>query len=321
MKAITLKEFGSVDNLIIQDIPTPTIKEDEVLVKVKAISINPVDVKVRAGGVQIAGPLLDSLINENPIILGWDISGEITETGTSVHDFKVGDEVFGMVNFIGHGKAYAEYVAVPASQLALKPQNISYEEAAAATLAVLTAWQAFTKDGHLKSGDRVLIHAASGGVGHYAVQIAKHLGAYVIGTSSAANKDFVMSLGADEHIDYKRQDFEKTVSEIDFVLETIGGKNLEKSLEVVKQSGTVIIINLPSGFSEEIKSKIIEKGIKFCLYMTVQSSGEDMKQIANLLEKGIIKSHISKVFSFDQMAGAHLQIESGRTMGKTVVIL
>ncbi|QIK53140.1 NADP-dependent oxidoreductase [Dysgonomonas sp. HDW5B] len=321
MKAITLKEFGSVDNLIIQDIPTPTIKEDEVLVKVKAISINPVDVKVRAGGAKIAGPLLDSLKNENPIILGWDISGEVVETGKAVNDFKVGDEVFGMVNFIGHGKAYAEYVAVPVSQLALKPQNISHEEAAGATLAALTAWQAFTKDGHLKAGDRVLIHAASGGVGHYAVQIAKYLGAYVIGTSSAPNKEFVMSLGADEHIDYRSQDFEKTVSDIDFVLETIGGKNLEKSLEVVKQSGTVIIINLPSGFSEELTNTINEKGIKFCYYMTVESNGEDVKQIADLLEKGILKSHISKTFLFDQMAEAHLQIESGRTVGKIVVTL
>lgn len=319
MKAITLKEFGSVDNLIIQDIPTPTIKEDEVLVKVKAISINPVDVKVRAGGAQITGPLLDSLINEDPIILGWDISGEITETGTSVHDFKIGDEVFGMVNFIGHGKAYAEYVAVPASQLALKPLNISHDEAAAATLAALTAWQAFTKEGHLTAGDRVLIHAASGGVGHYAVQIAKYLGAYVIGTSSAANKDFVMSLGADEHIDYKGQNFEKTLSDIDFVLETIGGDNFVRSLDVLKSTGT--IVNLPSGLTDEAKQKAQEKGVSSCFFMIVESNGEDMKQIADLLEKEIVKSHISKTFSFDQMPQAHLQIESGRTVGKIIITL
>ncbi|WP_165045615.1 NADP-dependent oxidoreductase [Dysgonomonas sp. ZJ709] len=314
MKTIILKEFGSVDNLTIQDIPTPTIKEDEVLVKVKAISINPVDVKTRQGYA-----LADSFKNYDPIILGWDIAGEIVETGNAVHNFKIGDEVFGMVNFVGHGKAYAEYVSAPAWQLAIKPQNIFFEVAAAATLAALTAWQAFTKKGHLKAGDRVLIHAASGGVGHYAVQIAKHLGAYVIGTSSAANKDFILGLGADEHIDYKSQDFEKMVSDIDFVLETIGGNNFIRSLDVLKSRGT--IVNLPSGLTDEAKQKAQEKGVNSCFFMMVESNGEDMKQIADLLEKGVVKSHISKTFSFEQMPQAHLQIESGRTVGKIVIIL
>lgn len=314
MKAIILKEFGSVDNLIIQDISTPTIKNDEVLVKVKAISVNPVDVKTRQGYA-----LADSLRNYNPIVLGWDIAGEVIGTGKVVNDFKVGDEVFGMVNFVGHGKAYAEYIAAPASQLAIKPRNISFEEAAAATLAPLTAWQAFTKNGHLKAGDRILIHAASGGVGHYAVQIAKHLGAYVIGTSSAANKEFVLGLGVDQYIDYRAQRFEDVVKDVDFVLETIGGDNFVRSLDVLKSTGT--IVNLPSGLTDEAKQKAQEKGVNSCFFMMVESNGEDLRQIADLLEKGIINSHISKTYSFDRMAEAHLQIESGRTVGKIVVTI
>lgn len=320
MKAIVLKEFGTVDNLVVEEVAIPTVMQGEVLVKVKAISINPVDVKLRAGGAQLRGALIDEIRNNPPMILGWDISGEVVEIGNSVLDFDVGDQVFGMVNFVGHGRAYAEYVTVPASHLALKPSNISHSEAAAATLAALTAWQAFVKIGHLKAGDKLLVHASSGGVGHYAVQIAKHLGAYVIGTSSLTNKDFVESLGVDEYIDYQSHKFEEVAKDIDFVLETIGGENFYKSLKLVNRGGTVIVINLPSGISEKEQSIISEKELT-CIYMTVESSGSDMKSIASLLEKGIVKSYVSKVFSFEDMAQAHLQIETGHTVGKVIVKL
>jgi len=212
MKVITLYEPGSIENLKIEEVDIPQISDNEVLVQVKAISINPVDVKSRAGK-GVYGRLKDI----KPLILGWDISGIITQKGKDVTDFEIGYEVFGMVNFPGHGKAYAEYVAVPANQLALKPASISFEEAAAATLAALTAWQALVNNAKVKSGDKVLIHSAAGGVGHYAVQIAKFLGAHVIGTSSANNRDFVLSLGADEHIDYQNQQFEDRAADLDFV--------------------------------------------------------------------------------------------------------
>jgi NADPH:quinone reductase-like Zn-dependent oxidoreductase len=189
MKAIILKDFGGVENLVPAEIPVPTIAADEVLVKLKTISINPVDAKTRSGK-GVAGRMKD----ESPIILGWDLSGEITEVGADVTAFKPGDEVFAMIDFPKSGKAYAEYVKAKADELALKPAGISHEEAAAATLAALTSWQAFHTYAPIKPGDRVLIHAASGGVGHYAVQIAKHLGAYVIATSSAANREFVLGL-------------------------------------------------------------------------------------------------------------------------------
>lgn len=224
-----------------------------------------------------------------------------------------------MVNFVGHGKAYSEYVAAPASQLALKPTNVSYEEAAASTLAALTAWQAFTYFGKLEQGDKTLIHAAAGGVGHFAVQIAKHLGAYVIGTASDYNKNFIQSIGADQHIDYKKVPFEDVLSDIDFALETIGGKHFEQTVQVLKPGAT--IINLPSGLTEKAKQKARDKNLNATFFMSVYSSGEDMKQIAKFLKEGIIRPYISKKFNFDQIKEAHKQIKSGSTRGKVVLTI
>lgn len=311
MKAIILKAFGDVDNFSIAEIPAPNIQDNEVLIELKAASINPVDIKTRSGKAMAA-----RLKEENPVILGWDVSGVVSKTGADVKNYKVGDAVFGMVNFPGHGQAYAEYVAAPEAHLALKPANISHEEAAAATLAALTAWQAFNTHIRIEPGSRVLIHAASGGIGHFAVQIARYFGAYVIGTSSAANKDFVLSLGADEHFDYKSRPFEEAISDIDIVLDTIGGNNIERSFEVVKKGGTVI--TLPSNTSEGIVEKAKAKGINGFFFM-VQSNGEDIKQIADLLERGIIKPHVSAVYSFDEIQKAHKQIETGSTRGKIVI--
>ncbi|WP_286895518.1 MULTISPECIES: NADP-dependent oxidoreductase [Sphingobacterium] len=311
MKAIVLKEAGNVENLEYVELVVPTISEGEVLVKVKAISINPVDVKSRAGK-----GVYGRIKTENPLILGWDISGIVEETKSS--DFKVGDEVFGMVNFPGHGKAYAEYVVAPANQLALKPKNISFEEAAASTLVALTAYQALVHNANIQQGQNVLVHAASGGVGHIAVQIAKQLGAKVTGTSSAKNKNFVLSLGADSHIDYHGFDWKSAGRTFDFVLDTIGGDNIDHSLEVTKEGGS--IISIPTGLNEQVTSKAESKGVKG-YFILVQSSGEDMKQIASLLESGAVKPHVSKIFPFEQMREAHLEQETGRTVGKIVITL
>jgi NADPH:quinone reductase-like Zn-dependent oxidoreductase len=311
MKAIVLKEAGNVENLEYVELKKTTINDGEVLIKVKAISINPVDVKSRAGK-----GVYGRIKTENPLILGWDISGIIEETKSS--DFKVGDEVFGMVNFPGHGKAYAEYVAVPANQLALKPKNIFFEDAAASTLVALTAYQALVHNANIQEGQNVLVHAASGGVGHITVQIAKYLGAQVTGTSSAKNKDFVLSLGADSHIDYHGFDWKSAGRTFDFVLDTIGAENIDQSLEVTKEGGS--IISIPTGLNEEVTAKAEAKGVKG-YFILVQSSGEDMKQIASLLESGVVKPHVSKVFPFEQMREAHLEQETGRTVGKIVVTL
>lgn len=315
MKAYVLKEFGGVDQLQIQNIDKPKLASSEVLVKVKALSVNPVDAMTRAGTVGMS-----RIVEQfSPIILGWDFSGVIEEVGEYVREFKVGDAVFGMVNFPGHGQAYAEYIAVSASHIALKPNNITYEEAAASTLAALTAWQAFNSYGKLRANDRVLIHATAGGVGHYAVQMAKYLGAYVIGTSSSKNKEFVLSLGVDEHIDYRSVSFEDVLENIDFVLDAIGGDTLQRSVKVLKEFGTLVV--LPSGYKEEDERMFLAKKLHGSCFMSVYSSGSDMKIIANLLEKGIVKPHISQFFAFEDMKKAHLQLESGNTIGKVVVCI
>jgi len=310
MKAIILKGFGGADQLSAVDLPIPVPGQDEVLVKVHAISINPVDIKTREGK-GVAGRIKD----EQPIILGWDISGVITAVGSDVRDFKPGDEVFGMVNFPGHGRAYAEYVAAPAAHLALKPANITHQQAAAATLAALTAYQALYKKAPVQKGQRILVQAAAGGVGHFMVQFAKHLGAHVTGTSSAANKDFILGLGADEHVDYKSGPFEDVVKDIDLVIDCVGGVIAERSIDVVKPAGT--LISIPSGLGPEITEKARKRDIN-AFFFLVQSSGEDMKAIADLLEKGIIKPYVNH-FDFSQLDVAHQQQETGSTRGKIVL--
>ncbi len=313
MKAIILNEAGSVGNLQFVDIAKPTIKENEVLVQPISLSINPVDYKVRSSD----GALNWILGADRPAIIGWDLSGTVVEVGENVTDFKIGDSVFGMANFPGKGNAYAEFVAVSSTHLTLKPANVSHQEAASATLAALTAWQTLVERGNLKKGDKVLIHAASGGVGHYATQIAKHFGAYVIGTSSAKNKEFVLQNGADKHIDYTTENFQDIVSDVDFVLDTLGGDTILKSLDVTKQGGTIVSI-ANSNISNEELEKAKSKDINLS-FLLVRSSADDMLQIAQLMEKGILKSHVSKIFSFEEMGEAHLYLEKGRTVGKIVV--
>ena len=314
MKAYVLNEAGGVENLVLSEIEKPEIKADEVLVETKAISINPVDVKVRPVD-EVLTMILGT--EDRPVILGWDIAGTVAAVGEEVSGFEVGDKVFGMVNFPGQGKAYAEYVASPASHLAIMPEKVTFEEAAATTLAALTALQVLQP--RVKKGDRILIHAGSGGVGHFAIQIAKGLGAYVISTSSAKNRDFIMSLGADEHIDYREKKFEEVLSDIDFVLDGMGGEVLENSLKVVKDGGT--IVSLPTHqFPEDLQSEANKRNVEL-EFVLVQSSGQDMNTLKSMLEADELKPHVSESFLFENMADAHLQIESGRTVGKIIVTL
>jgi NADPH:quinone reductase-like Zn-dependent oxidoreductase len=313
MKAYILKEAGSAENLVLQEVEVPSPGKDEVLIKVKAISINPVDIKTRKG---LA--LYKTLQEQGPVILGWDVAGEVVEVGEGVVTLKQGDEAFGMVNFPGHGRVYAEYVVAPAHHLAEIPELVPYNEAAASTLAALTAWQVLLDEVRLQPGERILVHAAAGGVGHYAVQIAKYLDAYVIGTGSEGNHDFVRELGADEYIDYNNHRFEEVLSDIDIVFDMVGGDNPLRSLPVLKKGGRMV--GIAGGITDELKKQAEAKGIKAWSY-TVHSNGDDMEQIAELLEAGTIKPHVSKEFSFDNIAEAHAQIETGRTRGKIVVVL
>jgi NADPH:quinone reductase-like Zn-dependent oxidoreductase len=317
MKAIVLKENGSVENLLYTEAEVPAIKADEVLVRVKAVGINPVDVFVRENEWAMKTVLQLNEVNE-PVIIGWDLSGTIESVGSSVSNFHVGDDVFGMVNFKGQGKAYAEYVAAPVNHLARKPANVSHEEAAAATLAALTAWQALVSFAKVKKGDKILIHAAAGGVGHYAVQIARHFGAYVIGTASAENRDFVLSLGANEFIDYKNEVFEEKVQDADVVLDSLPGDHILRSLKAVKRGGRVI--TLLAAFEGEAAT-IAEQKDLFTHRLSVTSNGDDMAQIAALLECEELKTHLSAAYHFDEMPKAHQQIATGKTRGKIVVMV
>jgi NADPH:quinone reductase-like Zn-dependent oxidoreductase len=315
MKAITLKKTGGTENLILTELPLPEVAPDQILIKVKAIGINPVDAFVR----QYQKALEDYVQPKNgSIVLGWDISGFIENLGSNVKEFKKGDEVFGMVNFPGEGRAYAEYVAAPESHVALKPSNITHEEAAAATLAALTAWQALVTHAKVKKGDKVLIHGAAGGVGHYAVQIAKHFGAYVTGTASGGNENLLKKLGADEFIDHTKEKFETRVKDADIVIDPIYGDHVLRSLDAVKKGGKVV--TLLTFFEGEIADKAKAKQI-FTHRLKVSSNGNDMKQLAALLASGEIRSHITGTYSFDQLAKAHLQIETGKTKGKIVVTI
>jgi NADPH:quinone reductase-like Zn-dependent oxidoreductase len=311
MKAYELKEAGSVDQLQIIEIDKPIAAVNEVVIKSEAISINPVDIKTRMGKGQYKA-LKESY---SPVIIGWDVSGIVESVGENVTEFQPGDEVFGMINFPGHGKVYAEYVAAPANQIAKKPANITHEEAAAATLAALTAQQILRN--YVKAGDNILIQAGAGGVGHFAVQIAKIIGARVIATASAKNIDFVKGLGADEVIDYTKQPFEDAVSNLDFVLDALGGDTLKRAIPIVKAGGK--IVSLPSGaltddISELAKSRNVE-----AVFQMVVSNGKDMQQIADWMEAGKLKAEVSQVFPFDRLREAHTAVETGRTRGKVVV--
>lgn len=314
MKAMVLKRFGGIENFAVEDVPEPQVGDGEVLVEVKAVGIDQIDVKARKGE-----GMSDYLKQEHPMILGWDISGVVSKVGSRVKDFKAGDAVFGTIRFPGPGSSYAEYAAAPADQIALKPENISHAEAAAATQSPLTAWQALVDTGHVKKGDRVLVHGGAGGVGNYAIQIARHIGCYVITTVSGADRAFVKELGADEVIDYRTQAFEKEVKEVDFVLDTIGGDNFVRSLDVLKPEGMIVL--LPSNKKEEADKAVREKQVKNYRHILMHSSGKDMRAIAGMLREGSMKANVDKVYSFEQIPQAQEQLENGKVRGKIVVIL
>lgn len=317
MQAIILEKTGSPAQLKKTEVPRPAIKDEEVLVKVKAISINPIDAAAR-GNENVLRYAMQLNGNGQPVIIGWDIAGTVEEVGAAVKEYAKGDEVFGMVNFTGQGKAYAEYVAAPAAHLAKKPANISFAEAAAATLAALAAYQSLVTFGKVEEGEKVLIHRAAGGVGHFAVQIAKHLGAYVIGTGSAHSREFILGLGADEFVDYKARPVEEVVTDADLVLDSIAGNHILQSAKSVKDGGR--LISLMDSPNDELKT-ILEKRNIFFHREGVSSNGADMKVIANWLGREAIRPVIEKVFPFNELSKAHEAIETGKTHGKIVVEL
>lgn len=312
MKAAILNEFGKAENLEISDVPKPEINDEQVLIKVAAAGINPVDTKVRAGTSGMSKRI------KLPVILGWDVSGIIVKAGKNVSGFKVGDAVFGCIGFPGLGSAYAEFTLADPKVLAKKPGNISFEEAAAVSLAGLTAYQAINEQLQITSGQKILIQAAAGGVGHLAVQFAKINGAYVMGTASEKNQQFLKSLGVDRFIDYNKEKFEDIVHNADAVLDAMGGKVLYRSITCVKRGG--IVVCLPSSTKDDPNAIELAKehDVKL-IWPMMRTDGKQMKIIAELLEQKKLRVFVDKIFTLDQVAWAHKAVETHSTKGKVVV--
>ncbi|NUR69201.1 MAG: NADP-dependent oxidoreductase [Hamadaea sp.] len=293
MRAVVARSWGGPEVLDLAEVERPAPIATEILVRVRAASVNPTDWKSRKTG---AGYWND------PAILGYDVSGVVEEVGFGVTLYQPGDEVFGMPWFPRQAGAYAEFVTAPARQFARKPSGLSHVEAAALPLAGLTAWQSLIETGGLRTGDRVLVHAAAGGVGHLAVQIAKARGAYVVGTASAAKHELVRRLGADEVIDYRSVDFADAVRDIDIVLDTVGGDYGPRSLRVLRPGGKLI--------------RLTEPDENFTL---VEPDYAGLREIVALVEAGRLRPSVSTVLPLASAAQAHELSESGRVTGKIVL--
>lgn len=307
MRAIGQDSFGGPSVLKIIEVPRPVPGPAEVLVRVCAAGVNPTDWWHRATG---------GLAGDAPIRLGWDVSGVIEAVGAGVTLFQPGDEVFGMPRQPAPAGTYAEYVVSPARHLTAKPAGLFHVEAAALPLAALTAWQALVDTADVRPGQRVLIHAAAGGVGHLAVQIAKARGAYVIGTARTANHDFVRGLGADEVIDYTRTDFTTAARAIDVVIDTIGGDYGPRSLQTLRPGG--IIVSLASPAEAHLAAEARALGLR-STFMITEADQAGMREIASLAESGRLRVRIDTVLPLEQAAKAHEIGEAGHTAGKIVL--
>ncbi|MCG7381631.1 NADP-dependent oxidoreductase [Paenibacillus sp. ACRRY] len=309
MKAVVINQYGSKEELVEQEVNKPRAEANQVVVKLEATSINPIDWKLREG-------YLKQMFDwEFPIILGWDAAGVITEIGSNVSKWKVGDRVFSRPETTRFG-TYAEYTAVDEHLLAKLPDSISYEEAAAVPLAGLTAWQALFTHGHLKEGETVLIHAGAGGVGMYAIQLAKYAGAHVVTTASEKNHELLHSLGADQVIDYKKEKFEEILKDIDLVFDTMGGEVAENSYKVLKpNTGRLITIVGEPNHDTAKSHNVSAKGI------WLQPDGHQLQKIADLMEEKKIKSIVGATFPFSRQGiyDAHALSETHHAVGKIVI--
>ena len=305
MKAVRIHAFGGPEVLQLDEVATPQPQAGEVLVKVAAASVNPVDWKIRAG-------YLQAVFKQSfPIALGEDFAGVVAAIGAGVTDVKVGDEVYGSVSVV-RGGAYAEYLTVTANDYALKPKSLDFAQAASLGVAALTAWQAFDAAG-LSAGQKVLIHAAAGGVGSMAVQLAKARGAYVIGTASARNTEFVKGLGADEVIDYATTKFEDVVKDADMVFDLMGGDTQARSYGVLKRGGWLVSAAQPPNAEQ-----LAAHGLHGQMVM-VRSDRAQFDQLTALVEAGQIKPIIETVLPLADVAKALALSQTGRTRGKIVL--
>jgi NADPH:quinone reductase-like Zn-dependent oxidoreductase len=298
MRAVLLSETGGPEVLHVVEVPRPEPGDGEVLIRVRAASINPIDWKYRRG----LAP------KDLPAILGNDISGTVEQS--RAEGFAEGDEVFGFAPTGG----YAEFATAPAGAIASKPAGVSHEQAAALPVSALTAWQALFLRGALQSGQSLLVAGAAGGVGHLAVQFGKHAGARVIGTGSARNREFVLGLGADEYVDYTSQDVTEVVHDVDVAFDTVGGETTETLVPTVREGGVIVVI---AGAPPEAQAA--ERGVRAEL-LSMSVDRQELAQVAALVASGEVKVEISGTFPLDDVARAHELSESGHTRGKLILL-
>lgn len=331
MKAVQLRAFGGPENLLYEDAPVPAVGSDEVLVHVHATGVNPPDLYLRDGYRALPPEWWPK--PTFPLIPGTDVSGVIAAVGENVSAFSPGDEVYSMVRFpegIMNGSgAYADYVSIPASQVAFKPHRLTHIQAAGAPMSLLTVWQFLVELGHNApnpfqpfqhtpvslEGRTVLVNGAGGGVGHLAVQIAKWKGARVIAVASSRHEELLRNLGADEFIDYTQKAAETVVKNVDLVLDTVGGPNMERFLGCIKQGGALFLVN-PLGFSGQ--NEAVEKGITVSSTQ-VRSDGAQLIEASNLLDKGIIRVVVDSTYPLARASDAHKRAELGSIQGKIVL--
>lgn len=330
MKAFVVDRYKKKSALRFGDMPEPAPGQDDVLVEIHAAGLNVLDSKIRDGEFKLILP------NRPPFILGHDVAGVVVRVGSKVRQFKPGDEVYARPRD-GRVGTFAEFIAINEADVALKPKNLTMEEAASIPLVGLTAWQVLVERGKVMKGQKVLIHAGSGGLGTFAIQLAKHLGATVATTTSTLNVDLVRSLGADVIIDYKKQDFEKALAGYDMVLNSLDGDTLQKSLSVLKSGGKLISVTGPpdpdfargQGLNWVLRQvvRLLSFGIRrrakhrrvSYSFLFMRSSGLQLSQITSLIEAGIIRPIMDRVFPFEATNEALAYIETGRSKGKVVV--
>lgn len=317
MKAIRIHSFGGPQVMQLEELARPVPSADEILVKMYATSVNPADYIIRQGGNDLLRPYL-----KLPLGLGLDAAGIVEEIGNDVKDFKIGDKVYGVPNFPGDG-SYGEYLTAKASQFTLMPRNISFIEAGALPSCALIAWNGIVDLGRVEAGQRVLVHGAAGGVGNLAVQMAKAKGAYVIGTASPYNFDFLKELGADEVLDYKEQQFEDLRGNIDLVFNASPVRDEAtrlKSADVLKEGGIFVCTQLDSPFSDQLKAALAKKN---ATGTHVGGGGlayaSSLSETTRLIEEGKVKAVISKVYPLDQVSEAHRESETQHVRGKIVL--
>lgn len=328
MKAFTVSSYGP-DTLQLTEVAIPSVGARDVLVDVRAASINPLDKMVRNG------ELKQLLKYEPPFILGHDVAGVVTEVGADVREFKVGDEVYSRPRDLRIG-TFAEFIAIDADDVALKPRSLSFEEAGAVPLVALTAWQALVDVAQVKPGQKVLVHAGAGGLGSTVIQVAKHLGAHVATTVSTKDQDKVRALGADEVVDYTQQDFAHVLSGYDVVLDSLGGPNLKKSLTVLKPGGLAISVVGPPdpAFAKQLGQPLLapvmavlgrkvrkqakKLGVRYS-FLFMHASGEQLKTLAALYDESDLRPVLDRTFDFDETLEAMAHVAQGKANGKIVV--